>query len=631
MSDVNVTAHDVEHHKPSPEGHMPAGGTTGGCPPECVDIRDSEPGGAVAIASVAPVLLRRVGRMTPSLRRILFALWVLLLIWLVSPAFTAVNLEAYTARLQSMAAQFNGPGVLDYDRLMPLHVEYLYLTRSGVVFLLAGFNRLFGPFPDLGFRLLTLASFVAVVLASAIFARTWGALRYRVTIPVLLLIPGVSQVAYYFNDNIVSAAFSAFAFALIVPTSAWPRYAAAGAMMACAISCQIDAILVLPLLGVLAVLPSPRTNSLVLSRWCGLFAGLGTGLAAASWFGGFSFTDAFDVSEFFRSLPVYVRGLNLLNLIAYFGIAMGVVVGAGFVQLGARCVRRKENFRLFAFVVMPLSVTMLFAVFFGSSLRYGYPLLTPFYALSAGWAVRKGLAHWRAGKVGAYVLVPMLGVMLGVMPTTHVLYEQEGPQSVIGRLWDPLYWWQWQKPIRESAEKAQALVVANQKSRLALVITTHYNDDAYLRERLIYSGFSQHVAEEVFPGCSGFFVFQKNDATLVEIRTDDLYGVARFALKPFIGSGPASNGLLALPIANALACPALQNPNAIYLTAYEKKRGHLPPALFPPSILDRVSDQPTLQVLPLTYDELAELKTRADVIAPNLIASDGRPSTTQRF
>ncbi|PPQ34069.1 hypothetical protein CCR94_00185 [Rhodoblastus sphagnicola] len=562
--------------------------------------------------------------MIPSLRRILFVLWTLLLIWIVSPVFTAVNLEAYTARLQSMAAQFNGPGVLDYDRLMPLHVEYLYLTRSGVVFLLAGFNRLFGLFPDLGFRLLTLTSFVAVVLASATFARTWGALRYRLTIPILLLIPGVSQVAYYFNDNIVSAAFSACAFALIIPASTWRRFAGAGILMACAISCRIDATLVLPLLGLLAGLPSSKNYRLVLSRWCGLAAGLGATLGAVSWFGDFSFADAVGVSKYFRSLPVYASGLNLFNLIAYFGIAMAAVVGAGFVQFGARCLRRKDNLRLLAFVVAPLCITALAAVFLGSSVRYGYPLLTPFYALCAGWAVRMGLADWRAGKMGAYVLAPMIGVIIGVMPA-NVLYEQEGPQSVTGQLWNPLLWWRWQQPIRDSAEKAQALVTASEKSRLTLVIATHYNDDAYLRERLIYSGFTEHVAEEALPGCNGFFVFQKNGATLVDIRTDDLYGVARFTLRPFIGRKPASNGVVALPIANALACPDLGNPDAIYLTAYENTPEWLPPALFPPSVLDRVTDRVTLQVLPLTHDELAELKGRADTIAPQLITTDGRP------
>ena len=570
--------------------------------------------------------------MTPNLRQIPALLLWLLLIWLVSPIFTAVNIEAYSARLQSMAAEFNGPGVLDYDRLMPLHVEYLYLTRSGVVFLLAGFNRLFGLVPDLGFKVITLLSFVIVVLASAKFARTWGAIRYRVSIPVLLMIPGVPEVAYYFNDNIVSAAFSAAAFALTAPKATWRGYAAVGVLMAAAISCRTDAALALPLLGLIACLPAPKDYRAILARWSGLVFGLATTLAAISWFGGFSFLDVISVARLFRTLSKYRGVINASNLIIYFGAAMGIVTFAGVVQIGAVLWRRRDFFRLLALVAAPLGMTIAIATFIGSNLRYGYPLMVPFWALYGGWAVRAGLAGWRANKIRLSVAVLFIGVTFSVTPPQK-LYEQDGPQLIFGRLWEPLWWWEWERPIQESAARVDALITAQARSRLTVIITTHFNDDAYLRQHLIYTGFEQDYAEDVFPGCRGFFVFRKDGKTIVDVRTDDLYGLARAAFRPppVVAKHEPPIALAALPLETALSCQAIHGPDAAYLTAYEKTDERLPSALYPELIFAGVAAQPIFQALTLSPAELDDLRKRAEAIAPTLVSSDHLPITYDRY
>jgi hypothetical protein len=554
------------------------------------------------------------------------------LVWLASPAFTAVNIEAYSARMQSIAFLMASSRPFDYDPMMPLHADYLYLTRNGVIYLLALYYRIFGPVPDVGFRAIVAASFCFLVLFSAIFARRWGKIPFGLSVPALLLLPGFPQISFYFNDNVVAAAFASAALANTAPAAGWRRYFGSGILLACAIDCRTDSALALALLGALACLGANGSYRAILARWLGLGAGLLIALAGLAALGGFNWLDVLGIIRIFGSLPVYNSNLALPTAVLYFGIFGWVMVVTGFLRTASRLSRQKRFMELSGLVIAPFAVFGLIVVTIGFSNRYGYPLLSPFFALYGGLGLRAVFAQWRMGRrwlafAGAF------SVILALAPA-QASFVQDGPQLVWGGLWSPILWRQWQEPIRASGDRAEEWIKDRSQTPLSVVITTHFNDDAFLRERLIFSGYRQQLAEEVFPGCRGFFVFTQNGNKIVDIRIDDLYGLGVATLWPETkgrAAGELEAKLKMLPLETALSCPALDRSADAFLSVYRKYTETAVWDVFPDAVLSSFTSEQTLQFARLDAVDLPRIRDAARLLTADLRSRDGQAVTLDRL
>ena len=185
-----------------------------------------------------------------------------------------------------------------------------------------------------------------------------------------------------------------------------------------------------------------------------------------------------------------------------------------------------------------------------------------------------------------------------------------------------------------------------------LVLSTYFNDEYFLRLRLLEHGFEARSAESEFPGCQGgFSVYAKPGHKTLHIRTENQYGFVQAVPNVIVRS---------VQIQRALQCPAAWTFDDAYLAfAGEDVRNSalpLEPMLFH-SVLPKVPPIPSLSttfglrailfprapvhesvsetlrgesrmadihVIPLTRPELGSIKASADQIMADF-DTDGEP------
>jgi hypothetical protein len=151
-----------------------------------------------------------------------------------------------------------------------------------------------------------------------------------------------------------------------------------------------------------------------------------------------------------------------------------------------------------------------------------------------------------------------LAVVLVAVAPPMLLTVADGPRTVTGRLWSPLLWQRWQIAQARSMERVQALVAEIDAAPTTLVLSGHYNDEYFLKLRLVESGYRPRPAAEVFPGCAdGFAVYAKPGHVVADIRTDNQYEIL-----------PWPDHLVrAVQIRGALDCAALWHADRMAFTA----------------------------------------------------------------
>jgi len=455
----------------------------------------------------------------------LACLGLVLCFWLLAPALNAVHLEGFTAQTQSIAYLKSIAPSVEHDPYLPRVTQYIAQTRIGVVDLLYAVYRVFPNASDDAFRGIVLASFVAVLISAVLLARRWGGTHPLLAFFALILTPGIPETAFFFNDNIVSAAFALVGLALVSLASGHWASLLSGACVAVAILCRLDAIFVLPImLGAVLQCPERRTRRLVTLVL--MFLGAVSTVAASAVVHGFSLVDSFSIATqglaSINNSPVRLISTRLL----FFGVA-----GTPFLLIGGwLAYRRLKERRAYAgiatFIAYPLLLIALAPNV--TEIRYVFPLIAPLVAMHGGnglhWVythlrTSAGARTWMARGVAAFALLVMLA------PPTF-LRMMDGPRSVLGRLWSPAMWMRWQEGIDESLQRARELAALMDNDRQTTLLATHYNDEFYLRLRLMEIGFLPARGLAGHPECRGFSVFTKGRSTVVHIRSHPNYAKA---------------------------------------------------------------------------------------------------------
>jgi hypothetical protein len=202
------------------------------------------------------------------------------------------------------------------------------------------------------------------------------------------------------------------------------------------------------------------------------------------------------------------------------------------------------------FVVYPLLLCV-FAVMIGREVRYLHPLLTPVIALHGGRGIEWLLEQVRkpAGQRRALLLIPVLGAFaVTFFAPPAVVALADGPRALVGRLWSPILWWRWQHGVNQSMTRLASLAAELDREPAPLVLTSAWNDEFYVRLRLIERGYINTTAAETFRGCDGFSVYTRGQHRILHLRLHN-----EFYLVPYPHTTYG-----ALAITRAAECPALE-------------------------------------------------------------------------
>ena len=490
-----------------------------------------------------------------SLDLVLAGLGLLLCAYLVSPVFQAIHLEGYSAQMQSIALLGSiAPGV-PHDPWLPLITQFIFQTRSGIIDMLAAIYSVFPGAGDQAFRMLMVASLAVLLASSIVYAKRWSNTPPLFALFALVLAPGIPETAFFFNDNIVSAALSTAALALVSRRLGKPTALLSGACFGLALLCRLDAVMVLPLIVGTVFYSQATRRAQVTACLLGILGALSL-LAASAVFHGFSLIDAFSTAK--RFVPMLTESRWVWVRLFFFGLAALPVVLIGGWLGWKRLKNQRSVIGILTFIAYPL----LLAAFApkATEIRYVFPLLAPLIALHGGnglqWVYQQctrgtGVRFRVASAVAAF------GVLVLLAPLTWVKVL-DGPRYVLGRLWSPPQWARWQQAGAEGTRRMEALAALLDDGRRNIVLSSHFNDEFYLRLRLMEHGFLPAATASRYPGCSGMSLFTKGDSVVMHIRAHPQYRIA--------GHGYQYNA--ALQLTAAYECSATRSANKTYVAAF---------------------------------------------------------------
>lgn len=498
-------------------------------------------------------------------RYLLTGLLIAVCAWLLLPALTAVQVEGISAQLQSQSVIFaRTGGISAHDPYLPLVTEYIFLKCPGVVDLLAWLQSTLGITGDSAFRSLTIVSLAVLLIASVWFARKQGNVGATAALAALILTPGIPDSAFFFNDNVVSAAFAALPLALIGPnTPAW-RYVLSGLCAGMAALCRLDGLLALPLL--LGAVFIVNTNwSLTVRRLILLAAGLFIAFGISAVVNGATLIDSLLIGRYFsyaRQIGFDLK-MNLFALAYFFGLVTPLLMFTGIVRDNQTGINAHRRLDAAFFCVYPLLLCV-FAVWTGREVRYLFPLLAPVVALHGGRGIEWLVDQVRkpaAARPTVLLTVVAAFVAATLLLPPAVVSVSDGPRMLVGRLWSPVSWWRWQRTVNESLSRAAALTRDLDQEPAPLVITTSWNGEFFVHLRLLELGYGNTTAAAVFPGCDGFSVYSRGEHRILHLRLHN-----EFYLVPY---DHTTYG--AITAARAAECPAVSAVSNTWVTTFGSK------------------------------------------------------------
>jgi hypothetical protein len=480
-------------------------------------------------------------------------LFCLYLIW---PAFSAVHLEGFTAQTQSIALLKSQKPFLEHDPYLPLVSQFIYQTRSAVVDALSLIYRVAPNASDSAFQILVLFSFILLIGSSIAFARRQGNVSATFGFFALILTPGIPETAFFFNDNIVSAGLAVAALAVISKTPKIVEWLIAGILLSLAILSRVDAIFMLPVIAGTTFynVRQPRRRLLACSVCSASILAV---LGASSIYHGFSPVDAIATAHKFILDTGNWKGYVFVR-IYFFGLILAPMLVIGLRINYRNLATRKSYIGILTFVVYPIALIVLAPK--ATEVRYIFPLMAPLVALHGGRGI-----HWvyerfaAAREKPAFLTIGMaIGIALVMFFPTTLVQMRDGPRSVLGRIWSPFLWVSWQESVTSGTVRSRKLVSLLDTGKLAVLVTTHYNDEFFLRLRLIEAGFLPSTTSNEYPGCNGFSLFKKGASEVAHIRTAPQYRIAPITI--------TQNA--ALQISSAFECPAIQRADDFYITTF---------------------------------------------------------------
>lgn len=443
-----------------------------------------------------------------------------LLAWFTLPVAHGHYNEGFqTIVVMNALAVLHG-GLHEVDLLYPMVNDFFVASRLGASLVLAGLLKL-GMEPVQAFRLLMLVSLAGLVAANAVLlARRYGVHPVLACLPALLF-PGLFESAWFFNDNVLSAALSSAAIALFwIRPQLWAT-ATSAVLWGLAIACRTDAVLLAPAFAVLLWFELPTWGERVRHA---LVAGLVVAVVPVLVYAsvGLSVFDILPLTRrataaWARKDPYYRLLHPVLKGFAPPGLLM-LAIGA------ASIVWRRQWREILLCLVAPL----LYAVAYGRMLtevRYLLPL-TPFFSIlmvEGARAVFRAAPRARTWGVAAFGVAAALCFLPPVMlPHPRLWFlstDNDMPRPSVGRLWSPVLSMWWNGKLRDGYEALSAAVLAAAApGGTGIVVSTRWTPDHSVDLILRQHGFTG-VRATVPTSCAELGeVFTRGDARVMHLR-----------------------------------------------------------------------------------------------------------------
>ena len=460
-------------------------------------------------------------------------LFSLLSLWMLWPAFTSVHIEAFSAALESMAimiARHGNEGLTLTDQAYPTYVEYLFMSRSGLVDALQLTLKMSGGIGDIGFRMLMIISMVVFVGSSISIVRRWNNAPTVLLLAALLLIPGIADIAFYFSDNLPSAALAMLSLACL------PRekqselmWIIVGALFAGAILIRFDAVLIAPALGIGLCVNKP-TVAQVATRTVCVAIGWAAVLILAQIVTPYRLADAFQITKLFLNIHESAQDANRLRdvRVGFFGYAAPILIIIGITRNW-----RKANWSWRVIWIILPALFYLAVIPKALETRMFFLLGTPALILHAGTGIAWIWGRWSSTGTSIWSKTIAWGTrvtsflaLAAIVFAPVALTMRDGPRSPVGRIWMPLIWREWQNSVTKGMADLDKTIESIQPNETILAISTYWNSDDYFRLRLLQHGYDIVPRSSVKPEYGNATEeFKKDNRIVLHVRSKDPYGI----------------------------------------------------------------------------------------------------------
>lgn len=456
-----------------------------------------------------------------------------LTVWMLWPAFTSVHIEAFSAALESMAimiARHGNVGLALTDQAYPTYVEYLFMSRSGLVDALQLAMKILGGTGDLGFRMLMIISMVVFVGSSISIVRRWNNVPTVLLLAALLLIPGLADIAFYFSDNLPSAALAMLSLACL------PRekqselmWIVVGALFAGAVLIRFDAVLIAPALAIGMWIRKPKFDQIAARAVC-LTIGLGAVLVLAQILTPYRLADAFQITKLFLNIHESAQDANRLRevRVGFFGYAAPVLIAIGIVRNW-----RTADWRWRALWIILPALFYVAVIPKALETRMFFLLGAPALILHTGTGITSILDQWRSTGISSFSKTLAWGTRIAsafalaaILFAPVALTLRDGPRSPVGRIWMPLIWHEWQNSVTKGMDDLDKTIESIQPNETILAISTYWNSDDYFRLRLLQHGYDIVPTSSLKPEYGNATEeFKKDNRIVLHLRSKDPYGI----------------------------------------------------------------------------------------------------------
>ena len=462
---------------------------------------------AKAIAAEHPARLRTWG---------LYALLAIIGVFLLSPIVDPTHPEGFTASVASLALHLRQDSLANFDLSQPLNVDFFGLTKLGWMLLIAGVTAATRLDSWWAMALLNWLAFVPFTAGTMFLVRRWTQAPLWAIVAILLLLPGVSESFFFFNDNVIASAFAISALCSLYLGKRMLGAALCGLLMGAAVLTRTDTVLVGMAVPIIAFERSrslrPTLAMLVGAGLTGAIVLFGTlALFHATIFAVFKVA-GFAVAAWDRATSQLAMVATLLH---YFG-APGLFLAIA----GAVIVIRRREWLPTARLLLPPAVFV--APLWGKlwEVRQLLPL-TPFFASLAVIALLR-LIRARPARMTTMLHASLVGLtgaaLLGPIQGFDLA---DGPRVLGGRVWNIAKWHRWQRLANADLAMLRSLAaVPPQATRI--VITDNWSEDRYAHLAFQEAGY--RIAPVALDTCSAVAdIFARGNSRIVLLRLHNGY------------------------------------------------------------------------------------------------------------
>jgi hypothetical protein len=420
----------------------------------------------------------------------------LLAVWLFAPMATPVPVEGFSASIGSIALHLTRDRLANYDRLFPFNLQFFAFSRLGANLAVAALVGPLGLPAEWALRALVWIGAALLASGSYVLARRWTDAPPLAVAAILVLIPGLAESGFFYNDNLLSAGLAAWALALLELSAAPWATLAAGLLFGWAVLSRTDAVLLAPAAAL--ILWRREGIGPRLAGHLALFGAVSAGLAAAV-LAGFGVTPLQVLRIASHAVALWRRDPNgavhLWSILQFCGPACLILSVIGLQVLAGR----RDLYRLALIFVVPVLYNLVYLDKVWEA-RQLAPL-TPFVAAAALFGLQPVFeATGRTRRLMVVILAAVIAPVLLAPPGQPVM--REGPRAIFGRLWTPLQWWRWQASVRGGFDMV-GQVVDQLRAPVGAIVTDNWDPDRYLHLQLQEHGFAPIDIAAAHPACAG--------------------------------------------------------------------------------------------------------------------------------